>query len=377
MRLAGSREASKERGPKPLRNGPGSDPVNNVSPEMAAAGKKYAERYEEVFMAGYKLWNAIKKEAAAKGELPKKLYFIGTNGNNGDFLAEAVLDSLAYIPAPDGTPYLNRKPGVEYPPMMYYQSASDQKVAEKTKITATDLFMEDEKRYRELEMEVLKEYDALESQAEDGTIYPSGIVVGDSAVVTPENIEIMKKGLVIWIDVGAEYSWAKTQYRPRQAGGLYSAPSDQQRPPVWAVANGWDGDVDDAEAKMEYIDIVRDFQKTYESIADVRVRADVPGIEENAVWGAGRIVKALSEHLGLNTEDEASVEDEVMERDIEKFLEGARLSKYVKPAMAWCDEMGAASIEDVLENVPEFMEALKLKPLERKRLEKAAAAAAV
>lgn len=37
---------------------------------------------------------------------------------------------------------------------------------------------------------------------------------------------------------------------------------------------------------------------------------------------------------------------QVLEKDLEKFLEGARLSKYLPKALDWCDEQGAASIED-------------------------------
>jgi len=103
---------------------------------------------------------------------------------------------------------------------------------------------------------------------------------------------------------------------------------------------------------------------------------DIPGISENSYWAAERIIRLLNQHLDIST-DEVSVEEEVLEKDLAKFLEGARLSKYVKPALKWCEEQGAATIEEVVDNVPEMSEALKLKPLERKRLEKAAAAVAV
>mmetsp|Transcript_67348 Transcript_67348/g.210655 ORF Transcript_67348/g.210655 Transcript_67348/m.210655 type:complete len:547 (-) Transcript_67348:157-1797(-) len=368
LRLAGAPEQPKARGPPPMRLGPGvgSDPVNNVSPEMSAAGRKYAQKYEDVFLSGKRLWDAMKREGK-----PKKIYFIGTNGNTGDEIAESVLDSLAYIPAPDGTMFIHRKPGVKYPKIKYTMWVTDKKVAERAKIAPADLYMEDEQEYRDIEAGVLKEFSELEDNG-----YPFGCVVGESAMLRPENVEIMKQGLVIWLDADTEYTWAKTQYRPQQGGGLYIPPDYQARPPVWAIANGWDGDVDDTEGKLEYAAIVEKHNKMYEEIADIRLRTDIPGITENSYWGAGRICKALTEYLGLANEEDASVEDEVMERDLEKFLEGARLSKYIKPALKWCDEQGAASIEDVVDNVPDFSEALKLKPLERKRLEKAAASVA-
>ena len=118
----------------------------------------------------------------------------------------------------------------------------------------------------------------------------------------------------------------------------------------------------------------RDFlkhQQSQEAIADIRLRADVPGIAENQYWGAERLVKAIAELYGISTEG-GSVEEEVLERDLEKFLEGARLSKYLQPALDWCDEQGAATIEDIVENTDDFADALSFKPLERKRLAKAA-----
>lgn len=348
--------------------GPGgsADPVNNVSPEMSAQGQKYARKFEDIFMAGKRLWEAMQKSGTTK-----KLYFIGTNGNSGDEIGESVLDALAYIPAPDGTMMIHRKPGVKYPNIVFTLWVTDKKVAEKAQRSPSDLWVEDEERYRELETEVLREYAALEDNGK-----PFGCVVGESAVLRQENIDIMKDGLVIFFDADTEFTWAKTQYRPQQGSGLWVPPEHQARPPVWALANGWDGDVDDTEGKLQYQQIVEEHRQIYESIADIRLRADIPGIQENSFWGAGRICKALTEYLGVATEDEGSVEDEVMERDLEKFLEGARLSKYLKPALKWCDDQGAATIEDVVENIPDFSEALKLKPLEKKRLGKAAAAVA-
>lgn len=363
------RAARSMRGPTTMLLGPGggADPVNNVSPEMSQAGQMYAQKYEDVFMAGQKLWAKMKKEESE----PKKIYFIGTNGNGGDEVAESVLDSLAYIQAPDGTYFIHRKPGVNYPKIKYTMWITDKKVAERSKIAPADLFMDDEEKYRDLESKILEDFDAEEYNG-----YPMGCVVGESAMLRKSNIDIMKKGIVVWLDVDPEYSWAKTQHRPKQGGGLYIPPEYQQRPPVWAIANGWDGDIDDTEGKMDYTKIAAKYREMYEEFADIRIRTDVPGVAENSYWGAGRIVKALTEYLGFSLDEDIGVEEEVMERDLEKFLEGARLSKYLKPALKWCDEQGAASIEDIVDNVPDVSEALSLKPLERKRLEKAAAAVA-
>ncbi|CAE7790467.1 unnamed protein product [Symbiodinium sp. CCMP2456] len=363
-RLVGWRWQPSVRGQLPaMRLGPGggSDPVNNVSPEMSAAGRKYAQKYEDIMLAGQKVWEEMLK----KDEVPKKIYFIGTNGNTGEMVAEALMDSLAYVPAPDGTLFLRRKPGVDYPKLKYYLLNGDKELAARAPKSPVDLYMEDEKKYRELETEVLKEFQNLETEGQ-----PAGIIVGESAVSIPENVEILKTGLVIWIDVAAEFSWSKTQMRAKAGGGLF-IPYEIIRPPVWCIANGWDGDIDDGEAKAEYMDMVEKYNEMYEEVADLRLRADTPGIVENQYWGAERLSKAIAEFYGIDTEG-ASVEEEVLERDLEKFLESARLSKYMQAALDWCDEQGAASIEDIVENTDDFAEALSLKPLEKKRLAKAA-----
>lgn len=353
------------------RKAQGSDPVNNVSPELDAAGRKYAQKYEDIFLRGTRLWNQMKQKAEKDGTTPQKVFFIGPAGNSGHEICESALDALAYIPAPDGTYFIYRKPNLEYPKIQYEMWQSDKKLAEKSKISPTDLFVEDEEKYRELETEVLREFDELEFKG-----FPQGIVVGESALLKEENVEIVKKGLVIWLDADPEFTWQATQFRPSQGGGLYVPPDFQQRPPVWALANGWDGDMDDTEGRVDYLEIARGLEKKYEEVAQLRIKTDLPNIVENSFWGADRIVKAITEFYGFSEQEEASVDEEAIEKDLENFLEGARLSKYLQPALEWCEEQGAASIEDVVENVPEFSDAMKLKPLERKRLEKAAAALA-
>jgi len=350
----------------------GQDPVNNVSPEMAAAGRKYSEKYEEIFVAGHRLWTKIKKQAEKEGKEPKRIYFIGPAGNSGHEICEAALDALGYVPAADGTYFLYRKPGQQYTPTIYEMWQSDKKLSEKSKISPPDLFMEDEEKYRDIETQVIKEFDATPYQG-----YPMAMVVGESAVLREENVEIMKKGLIFWLDADPGFTWQATQYRPKQGGGLYVPPDFQQRPPVWALANGWDGDIDDTEGKMDYEEIAKGLSEKYEEIAELRIRADLDQVVQNSYWGAQRVVAAISDLYGFVEDGEASVSEEVIEKDLEKFLEGARLTKYLKTALEWCEEQGAASLEDVVENVPEFSDAMGLKPLERKRLEKAAAAAVI
>ena len=128
----------------------GSDPVNNVSPEIAEAGRKYAQRYEDIMLAGRQLWAQMQK----KEDVPDKIYFIGTNGNTGKLIGEALMDGLAYVPAPDGTFFLRRKPGVEYPKLIYYLVDADEELGKKAPKSAVDLYMEDPNAYREIETSV-------------------------------------------------------------------------------------------------------------------------------------------------------------------------------------------------------------------------------
>jgi len=54
-----------------------------------------------------------------------------------------------------------------------------------------------------------------------------------------------------------------------------------------------------------------------------------------------------------------------------EWLEGVSLQKYATKAAEWCQEMGAVSLDEVEEAWEEFADGLALKPLERKRLQKA------
>lgn len=344
--------------------GQGSDPVMNVSPEMNAASRLYGQKIEDIFMAGMNLWKKMK----LMPEDERRIFFIGTNGNGADEISESFFDALSYILAPDGTYMIQRKPDMKYPKMYYWLMNTDKSVAKKSKISPVDLYIDDEEKYRDYETEAIKEF---MEKTTDG--FPIGCIIGEGAVLREENREMIKKGLVIWLDVDPHYSWVRTQAKPMAGQALYVTSDTLERPPVWAIANGWDGDVDDAEGRMEYDKVLGTRKPIYEDLADLRLRTDIPGIAENSYWGAERLIRLINEHYGFTAGGD-SVEAEVMEKDLAKFLEGARLTKYLEPALKWCEEQGANSIEDVAENIEAFAEALDLKPLEKKRLDKAAAA---
>jgi len=346
------------------------DALSGVSAEVQASGDHYAQRLEDVFMSGRDIWRAMKERGT-----PKKFYFIGTNGNMGDQVSESVMDSLAYIPADDGTMMLNRKHNVEYQDMTYLIWDTDDLVSKRAKISALDLYMEDEEAYRDLEHEGLKEFADREFEG-----YPEGCVVGESALNRQDNVDIIKQGIVIWCDAEPVTTWKATQTPMGSArGGVALKQTGMVRPPLWALAQGWEGDPDDGEARVHYDRIIDDFRKEYEKLADIRVRIDVPGIRENSYWAAERLFRALREFLGIEdtADGGAGVDDELFMKDLEKFLEGARLTKYLEPMKKWCDEQGAASLEELAENMGELADAVELKPLERKRLEKAAQVLAV
>lgn len=56
------------------------------------------------------------------------------------------------------------------------------------------------------------------------------------------------------------------------------------------------------------------------------------------------------------------------------WLEKLRLTQYSKSAQDWCSRMGAVSVQEILENWEDFSLALQLKTLEKRRVEKDAAA---
>eukprot|EP00931_Biecheleriopsis_adriatica_P056784 TRINITY_DN33676_c0_g1_i1.p1 TRINITY_DN33676_c0_g1~~TRINITY_DN33676_c0_g1_i1.p1 ORF type:complete len:603 (+),score=121.20 TRINITY_DN33676_c0_g1_i1:40-1848(+) len=64
------------------------------------------------------------------------------------------------------------------------------------------------------------------------------------------------------------------------------------------------------------------------------------------------------------------------EEQLSAWLEKIRLSSYTAKARDWCTQMGAVNVTEILENWQDFADHCNLKPLERRRVEKDAAAAA-
>jgi len=328
----------------------------------------YAQKLEECLLTGTKLWSAMTEQGKFK-----KLYFVGPKGNLAEEVAESMMDSCSYVPAADGTLYQQRSQTVDYAPFDYHFVDSDKAVATMCRQQGSNhvtLFSEDEAKYREMETAVLKKF------AEYDKPKPTAIVVGESALNQPENAEFLKEGIVIYLRCSAQASWKTINMKPGGGTGLYISMKDMVKPPVWALAQDLQGDIDNAEGRQEYIRILNELDKEYESVADIVFNTDVRGISENSMWAVPKLAKLIGEFLDIKYESsEEADEKKSMEKELTEFLEGARLSKYLQDGLKWCDEQGAASMEDIVENPEEFVDAMGLKPLEKKRFDRACALA--
>jgi len=336
-----------------------------ISKQDMSIVEQMVQRYEVMFRGGESLWKYMKDQKK------KKVYFIGIPGNNSEMVSQAVGECLGYITPPCGTYIKRRQPDREYPPIEYYLDNTDKMMKAKSRISTVDLYMDDVQAYRDLEHECLKEC------SEADTTYPEVYIVGEGALTRQDNIDLMKNGYVIWLDCAIDSLWTRLMDIPPSASGIVPTKFLRPRPPVWAIAEGLDGDVDDAEAKEEFTIVVKERNAIFEGLADIRLRTDVSPVGDNAYWGAEKIIKALRSLILPAEETEISeqtIEEEALATDLEKFLEGARLSKYLQPALSWCDEQGASSIQEVLDNLEDLSEAIKLKPLEVKRIQKAKSA---
>lgn len=345
--------------PRTRRTATVADPVNNVAPEVAEEGQKWARKYEEIFLAGTKVWNHLKKENGSG----KPVYVIGPPGPTLGEIAETVAECLAYIPAEDGTLFMNRSPAIDYPEMGCEFMFSDELVSKKTPLMLGDLYMESEEKFYDLESEVIKEF----SERDHGG-KPAVLAVGEGAVMREENMEIMKKGVVVYVAVDPDSSWGLINKKSRH----YMVAKPKWQCPPWVALNGWDEDADDLEAKEGFIEILNERIKKYEEIADVTIRGSSAEVQANPIIGVDRALKQLIETYGISEEEGGAGETDFAEA-FQRLMGEARLDKYMKEALEWCDEQGAATLEDIAENVDDFADALQLKPLERKRLAKVAA----
>lgn len=362
------------------RNEAGTGPLMPEKDEDKRSADMVSERYEKTFASFAKLWGHIKdgvrkggKRVAASDRPLPKFFVLGINGANLNQIGHMLGTALDYVRTEGQAAYLFRDPVEEnFTPSEYWFGDTEKEVQTRVVKAASDVFYDDLPRYRSTESQVLKDFNGYE---DDG--HPMVCVTGDGIALAEENRAILsnENNVAIWFDTDPAYNWEMTQSQPKNSG-IWSNPQAMElnKPPVFALANGWDGDVDDVEGKEEFKDMCNERREAFEKVADVRIRVDVTGIKENPVWALEKIVGAMYELFGVKDDEEAAgtVGEENLSADLLTFLEGARLDKYHAKALEWCNENGAVSLDEVAENADDFAEAIGLKPLERKRFDKAA-----
>merc|ERR1712232_375065 len=90
--------------------------------------------------------------------------------------------------------------------------------------------------------------------SEQGTDHPIVVVTGDGIALAEENRAILSgDNVALWFDTDPSYNWEITQTRSKNSGIWSNSQANQlNKPPIFALANGWDGDVDDVEGKEEF-----------------------------------------------------------------------------------------------------------------------------
>lgn len=159
-------------------------------------------------------------------------------------------------------------------------------------------------------------------------------------------------------------AWAKGP-PPSAVEALWAAPAAV---PDHAIdASAWDEPVEVAPAVNDWGDGTRaagDWQEGEEAVA--------PGSwEEEPDLGSATTAPST---LGakLLSASSASVPEAEAEADIAQevaaWLRELGLSEHQGAVLAWCEKMGAASLDEVMDSLEELAEAVELKPLQRKRL---------
>lgn len=70
--------------------------------------------------------------------------------------------------------------------------------------------------------------------------------------------------------------------------------------------------------------------------------------------------------------DGAAPDEEDVSPDVVAWLEELKMSEHQAAVLKWCDDMGAASLEEVVESIEDLKDAITLKPLQARRLVKGA-----
>lgn len=128
---------------------------------------------------------------------------------------------------------------------------------------------------------------------------------------------------------------------------------------VWYCRECWDTwPADDAAAAPQTVD-AREFTECGKQAAQLPNERTTNGYAHNTPSA----VKSSSP-------PDPSVPDLSPIEGLEDWLSSLSLLKYADRALAWCDEMGAVDVQEVKDNWEDFAEALGLKNLEKKRMQK-------
>ncbi|CAE7817011.1 unnamed protein product [Symbiodinium sp. CCMP2592] len=155
---------------------------------------------------------------------------------------------------------------------------------------------------------------------------------------------------------------------------------------LWSAAPAADADEDDWQApalheapepteNVEYVDdwgtdTTAGPTEAY-SVAESPTRIEASQEAPCDAGDGGEEIQEPPELVDPTDEDEA----ESLGRDVGLWLSHLNLADQKQAVLAWCEEMGAASLEEVIESIEDLAQALALKPLQEKRLQNRAAEA--
>ncbi|CAE7293762.1 unnamed protein product, partial [Symbiodinium sp. CCMP2456] len=154
---------------------------------------------------------------------------------------------------------------------------------------------------------------------------------------------------------------------------------------LWSAAPAADADEDDWQAPAheaepelvnEYIDdwgtdTTAGPTEAY-SVAESPTRIEATQEAPCDGDGGGEEVQEPQEPVDPTDEEQ---EAESLGTDVALWLSHLNLADQKQAVLAWCEEMGAASLEEVIESIEDLAQALALKPLQEKRLQNRAAEA--
>ncbi|CAE7271476.1 unnamed protein product, partial [Symbiodinium necroappetens] len=156
---------------------------------------------------------------------------------------------------------------------------------------------------------------------------------------------------------------------------------------LWSAAPAADADEDDWQAPAheaeplvnEYVDdwgtdTTAGPTEAY-SVAESPTRIEASQEAPCDSDGGGEEVQEPQEPQEPVDPTDEDQEAESLGTDVALWLSHLNLADQKQAVLAWCEEMGAASLEEVIESIEDLAQALALKPLQEKRLQNRAAEA--